>query len=107
MPPKSRRAFLGQIGSAAIAIPALNRSGLERSQTTTSLQSAGASPGAPASAIYDLLIAGGRVVDPSQKLSAVSDVAIAGGKLRESPRTFCPVRRARSSTPKAKSSPRD
>jgi len=81
MPPKSRRAFLGQIGSAAIAIPALNRSGLERSQTTTSFQSAGAVPGGPASAIYDLVIAGGRVVDPSQKLSAVSDVAIAGGKI--------------------------
>jgi dihydroorotase len=81
MPRSSRRAFLGQIGSAAIAIPALNRADLERSQTTTSFQSAGASPGGSASAIYDLLIAGGRVVDPSQKLSAVSDVAIAGGKI--------------------------
>lgn len=30
---------------------------------------------------YDLLIKGGRVVDPSQKLSAVRDVAIAGGKV--------------------------
>jgi len=81
MPRSSRRAFLGQIGSAAVAIPALNRSGLERSQITTDFQSAGASPGGSAAAIYDLLIAGGRVVDPSQKVSAVSDVAIAGGKI--------------------------
>jgi dihydroorotase len=34
-----------------------------------------------ASASYDLLIAGGRVVDPSQKLSAERDVAIAGGRI--------------------------
>src|SRR3954452_22664975 len=30
---------------------------------------------------YDLLIKGGRVVDPAQKLSAVRDVAIAGTKV--------------------------
>ncbi|HET7101925.1 MAG TPA: amidohydrolase/deacetylase family metallohydrolase [Terriglobia bacterium] len=30
---------------------------------------------------YDLLIRGGRVVDPSQELDAVRDVAIAGGKI--------------------------
>jgi dihydroorotase len=30
---------------------------------------------------YDLLIKGGRVIDPSQKLAAVLDVAIAGGKI--------------------------
>lgn len=30
---------------------------------------------------YDLLIKGGKVVDPSQKLSAIRDVAIAGGKV--------------------------
>jgi dihydroorotase len=76
----NRRAFLGQIGSAAIAIPALSRSGLDRSQSTT-FQSPGGSPGGSASAIYDLLIAGGRVIDPARKLSAVSDVAIAGGKI--------------------------
>jgi dihydroorotase len=34
-----------------------------------------------ASASYDLLIAGGRVVDPSQKLSAERDVAILGGRI--------------------------
>lgn len=35
----------------------------------------------PSTGRYDLLIAGGRVVDPSQALSAVRDVAIAGGKV--------------------------
>jgi dihydroorotase len=30
---------------------------------------------------YDLLIKGGKVIDPAQKLSAVRDVAIAGGKV--------------------------
>ena len=32
---------------------------------------------------YDLLIRGGRVVDPSQELDAVRDVAIAGGKIAQ------------------------
>jgi len=77
----NRRQFLGQIGSAAIAIPALGQPGLERSHTSNADQAAGASPGGSTAAIYDLLIAGGRVIDPSQKLSAVSDVAIAGGKV--------------------------
>jgi dihydroorotase len=35
--------------------------------------------GAPAK--YDLLIKGGRVIDPSRKLNAVQDVAIAGGRI--------------------------
>ena len=30
---------------------------------------------------YDLILRGGRVIDPSQKLDAVSDVAFAGGKV--------------------------
>lgn len=37
--------------------------------------------GQPSPARYDLLIKGGRVIDPSQKLSAVRDVAVAGGKV--------------------------
>jgi len=36
---------------------------------------------APSTGRYDLLVSGGRVVDPSQGLSAVRDVAIAGGKV--------------------------
>jgi len=31
--------------------------------------------------LYDLLIAGGRVIDPAQKISAERDVAIAGGRI--------------------------
>jgi len=49
--------------------------GPERSPASPSLQSS-ASPGS-----YDLLIAGGRVVDPSQKLSAERDVAILHGRI--------------------------
>src|SRR5207302_6902500 len=30
---------------------------------------------------YDLILRGGRVIDPSQKLDAVTDVAFAGGKV--------------------------
>lgn len=55
---------------------------------------------------YDLLIKGGKVIDPAQKLSAVRDVGIAGGKvvrLAEKPRRSKP---ATCSTPPARSSHR-
>jgi dihydroorotase len=73
----NRREFLGQIGSAAIAIPGLSRLGAEAGPTT-GFQSPGAAPGG---VMYDLLIAGGRVIDPTQNLSAERDVAIAGGRI--------------------------
>jgi dihydroorotase len=46
---------------------------------------------------YDLILRGGRVVDPSQKLDAVTDIAFAGGKVAEigtnlKPSTDCDVR---------------
>ena len=44
-------------------------------------QPGAAAPLPSASAVYDLLIAGGRVIDPSQNVSADRDVAIAGGKI--------------------------
>jgi dihydroorotase len=59
----SRREFLGQVGAAAafaLGAPAAGMAQNAGSQT------------------YDLLIAGGRVIDPSQKLSDVRDVAITG-----------------------------
>lgn len=81
----NRREFLGQIGSAAIVIPGLRhlpfRVGSEPSRPSAFSQAAPASPQALASASYDLLIAGGRVVDPSQKLDAERDVAILGGRI--------------------------
>lgn len=58
-----RRAFMGSLGAAALALPAVAAARL------------------PAVQSYDLLVAGGRVVDPSQGLSALRDVAIAGGKV--------------------------
>jgi dihydroorotase len=32
---------------------------------------------------YDLILRGGRVIDPSQKLDAVIDVAFSGGKVAQ------------------------
>ena len=73
----SRRAFLGQLGAAAIAIPGWN---------SLSPGKGGAPAAAPQQAsglstMYDLLIAGGRLIDPSLKLSAELDVAILHGKI--------------------------
>jgi dihydroorotase len=74
MSQSSRREFLSRIGSAAIAIPAL------REPFGTGFQQTPPTGGNP-TAQFDLLIAGGRVIDPSQKLSAERDVAIAGGRI--------------------------
>jgi dihydroorotase len=71
MSKSSRRTFLGQLGAATVLAP-----GLRNLQTPASAAQA---PGAAAS--FDLLITGGRVIDPSQKLSAELDVAIAGGRI--------------------------
>src|SRR6187549_3592870 len=59
----SRRAFLGTIGAATVVLPELSFAAGQ------------------AAASYDLLIKGGRVIDPSQNLSAERDVAIANGKI--------------------------
>src|SRR5260221_5147154 len=79
MPDTSRRAFLGQLGAAAVTIPGLGafavRSGFGASSAAAPQQASGTS------AMYDLLIAGGRVIDPSQRLSAERDVAILHGKI--------------------------
>ena len=63
----TRRGFLGTLGAAAVAVPAL---------ASSTLSAAG-----QAAASYDLLIRGGRVIDPSQKINAAMDVAISGGKI--------------------------
>ena len=75
MSPANRRTFLGQIGSAAIAFPALGRLGAAASQAAPSPQAAATQQS------YDLLITGGHVIDPSQNLSAERDVAIANGRI--------------------------
>ncbi len=61
----TRREFLGQAGAAALAIGSFAH---------VSAQGGGAP-------LYDLLIAGGKAIDPSQKLSAERDVAIAGNTI--------------------------
>lgn len=73
----SRRAFLGTLGAAAVALPEFGSSTVRMGADL-----AAAAPAAgQAAASYDLLIKGGRVLDPSQKLSGVLDVAIANGKI--------------------------
>jgi len=57
----TRRSFLQQTGAAGIAAVAGGR--------------------ALCAARYDLLIKGGRAIDPSQRLDAVRDVAISGGRI--------------------------
>ena len=79
MSKSSRRAFLGQLGSAAVVIPGL--SSLPLGARSASSPAAAVVQGSASSASYDLLIAGGRVIDPGQKLSAVRDVAILHGRV--------------------------
>jgi dihydroorotase len=63
-----RRRFLQQLGASAAVLPGLGSLSLDA-----------APQGGAAS--YDLLITGGRVVDPAQGLAALRDVAIAGGRI--------------------------
>ena len=75
----SRRAFLGTLGAAAVALPELGSHPL---RVGAGLAAAAPAAGqAAAAASYDLLIKGGRVIDAAQNLSAERDVAIANGKI--------------------------
>ncbi len=76
----SRRAFLGTIGSALI-LPQVRDLSWTGAKPALAQAAGQAAAGPPAAVLYDLLITGGRVVDPSQQISAVQDVAIAGGKI--------------------------
>src|SRR5262245_45617296 len=85
MSQSSRRAFLGQIGSAAFALPTWRTLPLRVGSASAPVPQTASAPlqGPPGTtpALYDLLIAGGRVIDPAQKLSADRDVAIVGGRI--------------------------
>lgn len=73
----SRRAFLGTLGAAAVALPELGSTAIR-----VGTERAAAAPAASqATASYDLLIKGGRVIDSAQKLNGELDVAIASGKI--------------------------
>jgi dihydroorotase len=74
MSASSRRTFLGQLGAAA-AIPAIGE------LAGRDLQAAPQGTAAAAGVMYDLLIQGGRVIDPAQQISGVRDVAVAGGRI--------------------------
>jgi len=41
--------------------------------------------------MYDLLLKGGEIVNPSQKLRAVGDVAFEGGRMAKVGRSFKPI----------------
>ena len=79
MSKSSRRAFLGRLGTAAVvpAFGSLSSSAFSFSAPAVASAEQGAAPRAS----YDLLIAGGRVIDPGQNLSAVRDVAILYGRV--------------------------
>lgn len=73
----SRRAFLGTLGAAMVALPEIRPTTIRFGADL-----AAAAPAAgQAAGSYDLLIKGGRVIDASQNLSADRDVAIASGKI--------------------------
>jgi dihydroorotase len=81
---------MGTLGAAAVALP-------EFGPTTLFAGAEGVAAPATASQAavsYDLLIRGGRVIDPSQKLNGELDVAIAGGKIAAVAANI-PVARAR------------
>src|SRR5436190_24340822 len=79
MADRSRRAFLGQLGAAAVAIPGLGALALRGASGVA--PAVAAQQASSSSVMYDLLISGGRVIDPSQKLSAERDIAILHGKI--------------------------
>ena len=71
----TRRTFLGQLGAAsAVVMPGLGPWGARAPGAVAAAQGS-------AGAAYDLLVAGGRVIDPGQSLSAVRDVAILHGRI--------------------------
>src|SRR5262245_26665660 len=74
--PSTRRAFLGALGAAAAALPKLGSSIHFGADLSAAAPAAG-----QAAASFDLLIKGGRVIDPSQKLNGALDVGITGGKV--------------------------
>ncbi|HEX4346399.1 MAG TPA: amidohydrolase family protein [Vicinamibacterales bacterium] len=76
----TRRTFLGQLGSAA-TVSGLAGVSLGASPAAALAQGRGGAAPPVTGAIYDLLIQGGRVIDPAQNISAVRDVAIAGGRI--------------------------
>ena len=73
----TRRVFFGQLGAAAVVMPGLGFRSWGAGVSPAVAAGQGLASGVP----YDLLIAGGRVVDPTQSLSAVRDVAILHGRI--------------------------
>ena len=78
----TRRTFLNQVGSAALVVAPGRAVGTALGGVGTATPPEAAQGTAAAKPVmYDLLIRGGRVIDPSQNISAVRDVAIAGSRI--------------------------
>ncbi len=77
----SRRQFLQRLGASAFVLPQMGSVALGAAFQA----GRGAAPqtgrGAGPVPTFDLIIKGGRVIDPSQKISAAMDVAIKGDKI--------------------------
>src|SRR5205823_1599793 len=83
MPKTDRRRFLQGLGAAAVLSPL---GSLAFGQAAQGGRGAGAQAGRGAgrgAAVpqFDLVIKGGKVIDPTQKISSVMDVAIKGDKI--------------------------
>lgn len=79
----SRRAFLGQLGSAAVALPGLTSAQdfLRGSSSRPSAVVGGGQAGSAGATMFDIVIKGGRVIDPAQKISGERDVAVVNGRI--------------------------
>jgi dihydroorotase len=75
--PSTRREFFGRLGAAAVAARTSVFGMAQRADAASSASVAAARRSGAAA--YDLLIAGGRVVDPALRLFSVADVAISNG----------------------------
>lgn len=79
----SRRQFLQRLGASAALLPQVSPVVLRAAFQGGSggAPQTGTGRGAAPIPLFDLVIKGGRVIDPSQKISAVMDVAIKGDKI--------------------------
>ena len=79
-----RRQFLQQLGASAVVLPQLKSlvpgGGLQPGGGAVA-QAAAPQAARAAAPAFDLVIKGGHVIDPAQKISAVMDVAIKGEKI--------------------------
>src|SRR6516162_2769714 len=74
----SRRQFIRQLGASAAALSPLGSVAFAPARAE---RGAAAQAGRGSAASFDLVIKGGHVIDPIQKISTVMDVAVKGDKI--------------------------